>query len=98
VNELGPVGPIEEESAVLEHRLFWTQKGYVGIGSPAVEVGDYVAILYGGQVPYILRARKELDRDDVEFSSECFVHGLMYGEALQFDGKDGVTSRSWNIF
>ena len=60
-------------------RLLWAEAEYVGLGPPAMQVGDDLCNLYGGSVLYIVR-----DRDDrtQTFVGECYVHGLMDGEAL----------------
>ena len=61
-------------------RLFFiTANGYMGIGSMRMEVGDSICVLFGGEPLFILRPFKaghHLVRD-------CYVHGLMHGEAMQ---------------
>ena len=59
-------------------RFFRTQKGYMGLGPKDIQNGDTVSVLLGGQVPFILR---ELD-DTYMLIGESYVHGIMYGEAL----------------
>ncbi|KAF7543398.1 hypothetical protein G7046_g10008 [Stylonectria norvegica] len=44
--------------------------------------GDVVAVLYGGRTPFVLR---EVDGGWV-LLGECYVHGLMEGEALKDEG------------
>ncbi|KAJ9635434.1 hypothetical protein H2199_008437 [Coniosporium tulheliwenetii] len=61
-------------------RLFWTTDGYMGIGSAAMKDGDKICMLFGGQVLYILR---DIGNGHHEFIGECYVHGLMDGEALR---------------
>jgi hypothetical protein len=36
-------------------RFFITEQGYIGWGPTGITKGDYVAILSGGRVPYVLR-------------------------------------------
>jgi hypothetical protein len=74
--------------------FFLTSRGYMGIGSSAIQCGDSVMILYGGQVPYILRPR---NNEELEFIGECYVHGLMFGEVSQLAGMEGFESKLWNI-
>lgn len=82
-----------------ETAFFTTQKGFMGTGHASVEVGDVVAVLHGGPTPYILRPtiKPELFsgfyhpslplitfEDEVYlFLGECYVHGIMNGEAIQ---------------
>jgi hypothetical protein len=39
----------------LQLSFFVTRKGYIGVGHPNIAVGDTIAVLLGGPVPYILR-------------------------------------------
>jgi hypothetical protein len=57
-----------------------TTKGYLGIGLAAAEVGDRVCIFLGGRVLYVIRSR---DNGHYEFIGECYVHGVMDGEAVK---------------
>jgi|HubBroStandDraft_2_1064218.scaffolds.fasta_scaffold3980397_1 hypothetical protein len=54
------------------------------MGPPGMWTGDIVAVLFGHPVPVILRP---ID-DNYLFVGECFVYGLMDGEAVQ-DYEDG---------
>ncbi|EGU81605.1 hypothetical protein FOXB_07883 [Fusarium oxysporum f. sp. conglutinans Fo5176] len=71
--------------------LFTTECGYLGLGSEGIQVGDYVALLYGAKVPFLLRRVKWSDsglltQECTEFQlvSECYVRGIMHGEGLQY--------------
>jgi hypothetical protein len=35
--------------------FFITKNGYMGLGYPAIEEGDVISVLMGGQVPFVLR-------------------------------------------
>jgi hypothetical protein len=61
-------------------RLIVTQKGYLGLVPASTRHGDKVAIFQGGSTPYILqRSRK----GTYMFRGDCYIHGIMHGEALQ---------------
>jgi hypothetical protein len=60
--------------------LFVTEKGYIGLGHETCAADDIVCIFTGGEVPYIVRAAG--GRDDYTFLGECYVHGIMDGEAM----------------
>jgi hypothetical protein len=72
--------------------FFITEKGFMGIGSPSVNAGDEVWVLFGGRVPFVLRRLKEEPssvQDEgvhkgLNFLSigDCYVHGIMNGEAV----------------
>jgi hypothetical protein len=59
-------------------RFFTTRRGYMGLGPSDIQIGDTVAVMLGGQVPFILRTQ-----DDANILiGESYVHGIMNGEAL----------------
>ena len=70
----------EVARAVAERRVFVTEKGYLGLGPGNTNKGDFVCVLLGGPVPFVLRQ----DRDD-EFVlvGEAYVHGAMSGEVMK---------------
>lgn len=45
--------------------------------------GDVIAVFYGCEVPFLLRAA---GGDCYKLVGNCYVHGIMYGEALGFPG------------
>ena len=70
---------VSMRNATFGRRLFWAEEGYMGLGPAAAKVGDKICVFHGGQVLYVLRARNE---NEHEFVGECYVHGLMDGEAV----------------
>ncbi|KAH7324792.1 heterokaryon incompatibility protein-domain-containing protein [Stachybotrys elegans] len=79
----------EERYMELAHKtlrgrhLFVTDKGYFGLGPDDMCKGDTVAILHGGRTPFILRERG--DGSSWTLLGDCYVHGIMGGEALQME-------------
>jgi hypothetical protein len=71
--------------------FFITKKGYIGVGPPDTRPGDQVWILYGGQVPFVLRnITQEDNREELEKGTlvgDAYVHGIMDGEAMQHNPK-----------
>ncbi|KAH7324263.1 heterokaryon incompatibility protein-domain-containing protein [Stachybotrys elegans] len=61
---------------------FYTEKGYVGLGPYATEVGDVVAIFDGAPIPFILRPKEGLA---YQLLGEGYMYGLMDGEFIQDD-------------
>lgn len=59
--------------------LCTTEKGRLASVPRATEEGDLICILYGGEVPYILRPRKDSEYMVV---GECYMDGIMYGKGL----------------
>lgn len=60
-------------------RCFHTEKGYIGFGPLATEVGDAVCVLEGHKFPVLLRRRGS----HYIFFSDCDVVGIMNGEVLE---------------
>jgi hypothetical protein len=63
-------------------RLMFTRKGYIGLGPSDTRNGDIICIFVGGQTPYVLRHNWSLVSPTFQFIGECYVHGIMDGEAL----------------
>lgn len=70
---------------MMHRRLFVTVSGRLGLGPAGMMSGDVVVLLFGGNVPYILRS---IEDERWRFVGECYVHGIMQGEGLMED--DGV--------
>lgn len=68
-----------------------TNKGYLGLIPRDARPGDHVVIMPGGKVPYVIRrvrglksGRRWKKGDSVrryEFIGDCYIHGIMHGEA-----------------
>lgn len=63
-------------------RFFVTEKGYMGLGPPKVEVGDVVCVFPGLNVPVILEKSVSADGAFYTHRGECFVLGIMDGEVM----------------
>ncbi|KAK4112855.1 hypothetical protein N656DRAFT_798040 [Canariomyces notabilis] len=59
-----------------------TEKGYIGLAPAWALAGDHIVILKGGAVPFVLRSAPD---GCWQLVGECYVHGIMNGEA--FDAK-----------
>ena len=74
-------------AAIYGRAFFTTNQGYMGLGYPGIEEQDEVWVLYGGQVPFILR--RQPDRPNrpgtyyYSFVSDCYLDGFMKGEAFE---------------
>ncbi|KAH8193959.1 hypothetical protein TruAng_011874 [Truncatella angustata] len=64
-------------------RVFHCGDGKLGLGPAAAQPGDRVAVLFGGIVPFVLRPA---EGGSWRFVGECFVPGLMQGEAVEAAG------------
>ncbi|CAO2657148.1 Nn.00g032740.m01.CDS01 [Neocucurbitaria sp. VM-36] len=92
LNPLAEVGDAEQfgvlaGKACHKRKFFLTAEGRMGLCPRDTRTDDKVAILYGGSVPYILR---ETEAEDWTFIGECFVDGIMFGEAAKIQKVEQV--------
>ena len=73
---------------IRDHRLFVTERGFMGIAPRTACIGDSVFVLKGGPLPFILRPGTPAEGDCshppeycFELVGSCYVHGIMDGEA-----------------
>ncbi|KAK4546756.1 hypothetical protein LTR36_001488 [Oleoguttula mirabilis] len=70
--------------AVLDRRLFQTVHGWIGVCPKAADVGDDVFVLGDCPVPIVLRKAPPWCNKQLYIAlGHCYLHGLMYGEALR---------------
>ncbi|KAI1354707.1 HET-domain-containing protein [Xylaria sp. FL0043] len=77
-----------------ENRAFarsW--KGYFVLGPGIMNVGDIVCVLFGGKMPFCLRPCGS----HYLLVGECYVHGLMEGEAMQLAEQRQLCGKVFNI-
>ncbi|KAF4624308.1 hypothetical protein G7Y89_g13865 [Cudoniella acicularis] len=67
------------QNAVFPRRFTITQKGYMGLTPPKAQVGDLICIFFGASTPFVVR---EIEDGYFRLVGECYVHGLMDGEAM----------------
>jgi len=75
-------GELFAESICTDKPFFATGYGFMGRCHEPVRAGDTLCIFYGAITPHILRPKADHHR----FIRDCFVPGLMMGEAI----RDGV--------
>lgn len=76
-------------------RLFLASNGYVGFVLAHAAVGDEICLLFGGDVPYVVRERGTVQI----FVSECYCHGIMNGEAMQVGlGEEDEGARNGKLY
>jgi hypothetical protein len=76
---------------VEDKEMFLTEQGYLGLGQEGVREGDIVCVFCGGDVPFLLR-KSEKTPGILHLLSECYVHGIMDGEAMKGLDKNQITS------
>jgi hypothetical protein len=68
---------------------FLSPRSYFGNGPAELEKGDEIYILAGGKHPFALRPLSTSRPDTYELIGDCYVHGIMDGQAVS----DSATSR-----
>lgn len=65
--------------------FFMDSEGSLGLCPSAAREGDLIVVLYGGSVPYLLRAivSESMHSNCYEFVGECFLQGRMDGSVVE---------------
>lgn len=66
-------------------KYFVTERGYLGLGPQNTKRGDLVAVIFGLQVPFVLRHRGD---GKWRIVGETYVHGVMDGEMATTDQRE----------
>ncbi|KAK5689982.1 hypothetical protein LTR97_012465 [Elasticomyces elasticus] len=74
--------------------LFTTALGFFGLGPTFMRPGDCVAVLFGGQTPFVLRPIGK--PGEYTFVGQCYVHGIMDGELIKLLDQD-LLETSWFV-
>jgi hypothetical protein len=70
-----------------------TRKGYYVLGPAALEEGDIICVLYGCKMPFCLRPIG----NRYILVGECYVHGLMKGDALDMLARGIIHDQMFDI-
>ncbi|KAI0518025.1 heterokaryon incompatibility protein 6 [Xylaria bambusicola] len=70
---------MQARTAAVGRGFATTRAGYIGLVPPCAQVGDLIIVILGATVPYVVREAQ----GGYVLVGDAFVHGLMYGEALQ---------------
>ena len=62
--------------------FFETSRHYFGLGPQPMKPGDVICVVIGASTPIVLRPVPGNDRI-FQLLGDCYVHGIMYGEALK---------------
>ncbi|PMD31301.1 hypothetical protein L207DRAFT_519556 [Hyaloscypha variabilis F] len=87
--------PLDDNSRIQSHTrapapgraFFIATTGFIGLCPKDTQPGDVIYIFLGGATPFVVRV---LDDGDIKFVGECFVLGLMHGEAVEGRPKQRV--------
>ena len=83
------------QSAIWGRRLATSSRGDVVLGPRSCEVDDLVCILHGCSVPVLLRKRG--DEMGYTFVGECYVHGMMDGDANVHKEDEELPTKSFTL-
>ncbi|KAH9218706.1 heterokaryon incompatibility protein-domain-containing protein [Leptodontidium sp. 2 PMI_412] len=72
-------------STCLRNFFLSKDKQWMGFIPIDAEIGDIIALLEGGRVPYILRPKTGVDKGRYELIGDAYVHGIMDGEGWSPD-------------
>ncbi|CZR65443.1 uncharacterized protein PAC_15343 [Phialocephala subalpina] len=69
-------------------RLAVLQKHWIMLGPAQAKKGDFIGIIHGSSIPWVLRPK---GMGTYEVVGQCFVDGVMYGEAVDWTEDDAET-------
>ncbi|KAH0543166.1 hypothetical protein FGG08_002511 [Glutinoglossum americanum] len=76
---VSPVGHFRRAvTPAIHRRVFWTEKGFVGLGPSFMQPNDTVGVFHGGRLPLVLRPRGR----EWKLIGDAYVHGFMQGEVF----------------
>jgi hypothetical protein len=69
-------------------RFFVDEGGWMGLAPEAAQEGDRICLLFGAQVPFVIREHANSDGNMTiekrwRLVGECYVHGIMDGEVVK---------------
>jgi Heterokaryon incompatibility protein (HET) len=75
------------QNMIVNQTFFITEQGYIGIAPLTLHVGDEVWVLFGSRLPFALRPLYTTPGGQNAtlhyiFIGDCYVHGIMQGEAM----------------
>ena len=88
LENLPPVGlPLKRR------RFYMTAEGKMGLGPPSTSIGDEIYVLYGSNIPFIVRILRGKQIPEIKDTSvmsktfarlvgDCYLDGSMFGEAI----------------
>jgi hypothetical protein len=71
-------------SALLNRRLCWTKKGYLGLVPRFTRQGDKIIVVPGSSIPFVVR---QVGMGSYHFIGECYIDGIMDGQAFNDQGQ-----------
>jgi hypothetical protein len=80
-------------SSASNRKFATTSKGYYVLGPKIMMRGDIICVLFGGKTPFCLRQQD----DHYLLVGECYVHGLMNGEAMDMMDRGEVRKKMFKI-
>ncbi|KAF2491003.1 HET-domain-containing protein [Lophium mytilinum] len=74
---------------------FHTKKGKLGLGPGTLQNDDIICVLFGAQVPFVIRP----EGDYYRFIGECYIGDIMHEEAVDAwkEGSEEVTERVFEL-
>jgi hypothetical protein len=75
-------------------RFFVTESGLFGMGPSDTQVGDQVAVFFFGPTPFLIRKK---ENGNWMLIGECYLHGYMYGRALDELEAQKLPEKTWII-
>lgn len=77
--------------------LFQSSKGRYVLGPECAQQGDLICILFGGDVPFILRRMHDTEAERYMLVGEAYVDGAMDGQIMREYRKCKYTAQMFEL-
>ncbi|CAI6337710.1 unnamed protein product [Periconia digitata] len=83
-----------------DRAFFYASHRWKSVGYQQIEPGDTIAVLFGSRVPFILRKVESEVENGYRLIGDCYIHGLMDGEAIQMwkDGDERAKLENFTLY
>ena len=90
---------LQRVQSVIWNRKFLVSRNnnWIGLAPMAAQVGDIICVLYGCSVPVVLRPQSEGGGQFWQLVGECYVYGIMDGEALETQAARGYSEEEFEL-
>ena len=78
------------------HSLISSTNNYIAMVPNIAQEGDFLCVLYGSRLPHVMR-KVPGKEDTYTLVGTAYVHGFMYGEAIQWRDQRKLKERRFNL-
>ncbi|KAK5955895.1 hypothetical protein OHC33_003537 [Knufia fluminis] len=81
----------------VRRRMVTTGRGFIGMALEGVRTDDVIVVLLGCSMPMVLRPVENSLQTEYKVVGECYIHGIMGGEAMKWIEDGQCTMQEFRI-